>query len=116
LVEIGFRIGVDLFAGKRRAGFGLSRGIADERGEITDQENRSVAQVLKMLELSKDHGVAEVKIGGGGIEAELHAQGLAGLSGFFELGGQLRFGNDFHYTFFQVGELLFDGFEIRMCH
>jgi len=36
LGEIGFGVGVDLFAGERRARFGNTGGIADHGGEITD--------------------------------------------------------------------------------
>ncbi len=49
LGEIRFGVSVHSFAGERRARFGLSRGIADHRREITDQENRGVAEILKMF-------------------------------------------------------------------
>ena len=49
LREIGFGVGVDFFAGERRARFGASGGIADHGGKIADQENGGVAEVLKMF-------------------------------------------------------------------
>ena len=111
LLEIGFRVGVDLLAGQRRARFGNAGGIADHRGEIADQEDRGVAHVLKMFQLAQHHGVAEMKIGRGGVDAEIDAQRLAGFERFRELRFQLFFANDFGGAFFQVRELFVYGFE-----
>ena len=114
--EIGLGIGVDLLARQRRAGFGYASGVADHGGEIADQKNSGVAQILKMLQLAKDHGVAKMKIGGRGIHAEIGAQRLAGFQRVIELGFQLGFRNDFSDAFFQVGKLFFDGFEFHLSH
>ena len=52
-------------------------GIADEAGEISDEEDDGVAHVLKVLELADEHGVSDVEVGGGGVEPGLDAHGLA---------------------------------------
>jgi hypothetical protein len=52
-----------------------------------------------------------MKIGGGGIDAEVDAKGCTGFEGFFETGAEFGFGNDFGGAFFEVGELFVDGFE-----
>ena len=80
LFEIGFGVGIDLLAGKRRARFRLSGGVADQRREIPNQENSRVAQILKMFQLADDYRVAEVNVGSGGVHTELGAEGLAGLA------------------------------------
>src|SRR5215472_2018928 len=113
LLEIGFRVGVDLFARKRRARFGLSGGIANHRGKIADQENRGVTHVLKVFQLPQDDGVAEMNIGRGGIDAKIDAQRLASFRGIFELGLQLVLANDFGGAFFQVRKLFVNGLERR---
>src|SRR5260370_41752469 len=69
-----------------------------------------------MLELAKDNGVTQMNIRGGGVHAEIDAQGLSGFEGGFELGLELGFGNDFGDAFFQVAELFFDGFEFCWHH
>ena len=75
---VGFGVGVDLLARERRARGDAARGIADEAGEVADEEDDGVAHVLKVLELADEHGVAEVQVGSGGIEPGFHAHGLAG--------------------------------------
>ena len=55
--------------------------------------------------------MAEMEIGGGGIYAEVDAEGRASSEGFFEGGAEFGFGDDFGCAFFQVGELFIDGFE-----
>ena len=77
LFEIGFGVGAHLFAGERRARFGLAGGIADHRGEIADEEDGGVALILEVFELAQHYGVAQVQIGRGGIDAEFDAQRLA---------------------------------------
>ena len=116
LREVRFGIGVDLLARQRRARFGYASGVANHGGEITDQENGGMAQVLKMLDLAQDHGVAQVKIGGRGVHTEIDTQRFAGFQRVIELGFQLGFRNDFSDAFFQVGELFFDGFEFHLSH
>ena len=78
------------FARERRARGVAARGIADHAGEVADQEDDRVAQILKVLELAEEHGVAEVEVGRGRVEAGFHAQRLAGGTGLFQLGAQAR--------------------------
>ena len=93
-------------AGERRAGGVAARGIADEAGAVADEEDDGVAHVLEVLELADEHGVAQVQVGRGGIEAGLDAQRLAGLQRLFEALAQIALTNDFDRTFAQVGQLL----------
>ncbi len=74
-------------------------GSPDHRGEIADQENRRVPQILKMLQLAQHHGVAQMNIGRRGIHAQLHAQWLARRDRLFELRLQLILANDFRGAF-----------------
>ena len=116
LFEIRFRVGLDLLAGKRRARFGLAGGIADHGGKVPDKENGGVAHFLEVLQLADHHGVAQVNVRRRGIDAQLHAQGLAGLERLFQLRAQLRFGHDLRHALFQVRELFFHWSEIGLCH
>ena len=84
LVGVGFRVFVDLLAGQRLAGDVAAGGIADERGEVADEEDDLVAEILEVLELAHEHGVAEVQVGRGGIESGLDAERHAGLARFFQ--------------------------------
>ncbi len=57
--------------------------IADERGEVADQEDDRVPHVLKVLELAHQNGVAEMQVRRGRIEAGLHPNGLAPRQAIF---------------------------------
>ena len=48
LVRVGAGIGLDVFAGERLAGHVLAGGIADHSGEITNQEDHLVPQILEL--------------------------------------------------------------------
>ena len=78
-------------------------------GHIADQKDDGVAQILKVFHLAQKHGVAQVQIGRGGIEARLHAQRTAGLGGFREARLQVLFADDLREALLQVGELFGDG-------
>ena len=65
-----------------------------------------MAEILKVLELAHQHGVAEVQIGRGGIKAGLYAQRLAGLPGSLQALLQVGDPDDFSRTLLQVIELL----------
>jgi len=60
--------------------------------------------------------VAEVNVGGGGVDAEIDAKRSVCFERIFEFRFQLGFGNDFGRSFFEVGELFFDGFEFGFGH
>ena len=79
---------VDLFAGEGLAGDVFAGGVADEGGGVADEEDDGVAELLEVAELAHEHGVAEVEVGGGGVEAGFDAEGDAGLAGLFEAGGE----------------------------
>src|SRR6185312_14721902 len=53
LGAVGFGVLLDLLAGKSRAGFAAPGGIANHAGEIADQENDLMPEVLEMLELAQ---------------------------------------------------------------
>ena len=87
LREVRLGIRVNLLPRQRWAGFGLSGGVADHGREIANQENRGVPEVLKVLELTKDHGVSEMNVRGRWVHAEIHAQRLSSLGRLLELRG-----------------------------
>ncbi len=64
-----------------------------------------MAHVLKMFQLADEDGMTQMQIGGSGIEAGLHAHGLAGSARFFQALAQVALANDLRRTFTQVGEL-----------
>ena len=111
LLEIRLCVCPHLLTRERRARFRLARGVAHHGREIADQENRGVAEVLKMLQLADHYGVAQVNIRRRGVHAQFDAQGFAGLARYIELGAKFVFGNDLRDAFAQVVELLVDFFE-----
>ena len=104
------------FARQRRPRFGLSRGIANHRGKVTDQENGRVAHILKMFQLAQHDGVSQMNIRRGRIHAEIRPQRFPRLRRLLELRAHLAFRNDFRRALFQVRQLLVNGFEFRGWH
>ena len=58
----------------RRARLRAPRRIADQRGEGTDDVHDRVPEILEVLHLPDEDGVAEVEIGRAGIDPELDPQ------------------------------------------
>ena len=109
LLAIGARVVLDLVRGQRRARFGLARRVPDQPREVADHENRLVAEILKLPELLQDDRVAEVNVGGGGVQPELDAQ-RAPLPELLE---QRLLADDLHGAASQQGELLA---RAQRCH
>ena len=104
----GARIFHHLVVGELRAGFRAARGIADHRGEVADDEDGVVAEVLELPQFREPDGEAEVDVRRGRIDAELHVQ-RAAKAQFRE---QFRFGDDLRGTAFEDGELVFGRHEM----
>ena len=67
-----------------------------------------MAQILKVLHLAQQHGVAQVQVGRGGVEAGLDAQRRAGLCGLDQALAQILFADDFRHAFLEICELFVD--------
>ena len=77
LAVVGFGIELDLLGREGRARAVAARRIADQAGEIPDEEDHLVAQILQLPHLVQHHGVADVDVGRGGVQPQLDAQRLA---------------------------------------
>ena len=77
LVLVGPGVGLHFLRGQARAGGVLAGGVADHPGEIADQEDGRVPQLLELAHLVDEHGVAEVQVRRGRVEARLDPQRLA---------------------------------------
>ena len=82
---VGLGVGLDLLARQRRARGVAARRVADHRGEVADQEDHRVPQVLQLAHLVQHHGVADVDVGRGRVQAQLDAQRHAGGFGARQL-------------------------------
>ncbi len=81
--------------------------VADQAGEISDQKDDRVAEILKVFHLAQQHGVAEVQVGGGGVETDLYLERHSGPERLLELAEGLLLADDFDGPSPQVGELFF---------
>jgi hypothetical protein len=63
----------------------LAGGIADAGREVADHQHGQVPQILEAAHLLQHHGVPQVDVGRGRIEARLDAQRLARLGRALEL-------------------------------
>ena len=68
-----------------------------------------MAQILKMFHLAQQHGVAQMQIRRGRIEARFHAQGPARLGRLQQAFAQVLFANDLDQAFLQIGQLFVYG-------
>ena len=85
LVGVGAGIGLHVFARQRLAGGILATGVADHAGEVADQENDLMPQVLELAHLVQQDGMADMQVGRGRVEAGLDAQGPAQLEAGLQL-------------------------------
>ena len=77
LLLVGPGVRFDLLARQRRTRRVAPGRIADHSGEVADQKRDFVTEVLELPHLVDEHGVAEMQVGRGRIEARLDAQRLA---------------------------------------
>jgi len=68
-----------------RARFTLAGRVAHHGGEIADQKDDLMAQLLELTHLFHQHRVAEVQVGARRIETRFHAQRLAASESLLEL-------------------------------
>ena len=104
LLEVGHGVLLDLLAGQRRTGGVAAGRVADHGGEVADQENHLVAQVLQLAHLVQHNGVAKVQVGCGRIQAQFDAQRYAALFGARQFLGELTFNQQLVDTAFGDGE------------
>src|SRR5438552_10638174 len=107
------RVRADLIPGERPAGLRAAARIAEHAGKVADDDDDLVAQVLEVSELSQDHRVSEMKIGGGGIQPQLDLQRRAGAPRSLELLSELGLDDDVGGTAPDDLELLIDRGELR---
>ena len=62
---------------------GFARWIADHAGKIANQENNVMPQSLKLFHFLNQHGMPQMKIGGGRIKSRFDHKGGLGLIGGF---------------------------------
>ncbi len=65
-------------------------GVADHRGEVADDEDDRVPEVLELPHLLHQHGVAEVQIGARRVEAGLDPERPPGAEALLELGADVE--------------------------
>jgi hypothetical protein len=78
-----------------RARRGAAAWIANHPGEIADDENSLVTEILKLAQLAQNDGVTQMNIGRRWIDTEFHAKRPAER----ELFAKLRFADDLRSAF-----------------
>src|SRR6185437_15574906 len=104
----------DLLAGERLARDVAACRIADQRRIVADQKDDLMPEVLKVLELAHQHGVAQVQVGSGGVKAGLDAQRRAGLARLFKPLAQVGDADDLRRAFLEQIKLLI--YRKEVCH
>ena len=105
LLLVGTRIGLHFLDGKAWSGRIATGRVTDQSGEVADQEDHFVAKLLERTHLVDQHGMPEVQIRRGRIEAGFDAQGRTALQFAFELRGQqqlMRAARDLGHLFLQT--------------
>ncbi len=75
LLGVGLGALEDLLTSGHRAGGAPAGGVADHRGEVADEEDHLVPQLLELAHLVHQHRVAEVQIRARRVEAGLDLEG-----------------------------------------
>ena len=103
---VGLGVAVDLLLRQRRPRLRPAGRIADQRGERAHDVDHPMAEILEVLHLANEHGVPQVQIGRGRIEADLHDERRPARREPLELGLQLARTNDVDTAFGEIRELL----------
>src|SRR5206468_3724625 len=88
LIRLG--IGADFVPGERLARLRASRRIPDHAGEVADDDDDLVAEILEIAQLLEHHGVSKVEVRSGRVEPQLDLEGASRAKRTLELGPQLR--------------------------
>ena len=115
LFRVRLRVFLDLFPRHLLARDRAPRRIANERGEVSHEEDDGVAEILEVFQLAHQHGVTEVQIGRGGIEPGFDAERNAGLARFFQPLAEIGDADDFGRALLQQVQLLVDRKEGSHC-
>ena len=110
LKEIILGVGLDLFRREAGARLVAAAGVADEGGVVADDEDGLMAEFLEQPQLAQRHGMAEMDVDAGRVDAVLDAQRLAGLDAAFELAAQVGLRRDLLGAAADQFELFIDGF------
>ncbi len=94
LCFIGLGVVEHLLARKRGTGSTLAARIANHAGEVADQENHLMPEILELAQLVNKHRVSKVQVGRGWIKTGLDAKWLPTL----ELCDQLGLDQEFICT------------------
>ena len=78
LTVVGLGVHLDLLGGERRARTVAAGRVANHAGEVTDQKDHRVAQILQLAHLVEHHGVADVDVRRCRVQPQLDAQRFAG--------------------------------------
>jgi len=62
-VQVAFPVLASLFGRKLRPCFAFAGRIADHGGEVADDQDGFVSEILKITEFAQDYRVAEVQVG-----------------------------------------------------
>ena len=82
----------DFFRSQLFARFGFTGRIADHPGEITDEKNYLMPEILELFHLLNEHRMTQMQIRRGRIESRFDAK----RTPFLELCEELFFGKNLH--------------------
>ena len=102
-----------VMVGHGRTDFRTPRRISHAAGEIPDEKNHLMTELLKLAELADGHGVSDVQIGRGRIETFLDDQRLARFLGTLEFAFEVFDQNGLLDAAQEKIELFFDGWEFQ---
>ena len=105
LLHVGGGVGLDLLLREAGPGGRLARRVTDLGGEVADDQDRGVTELLELAQLAQHDREAEVDVGRGRVDAELDPQRAAGA----ELAPEVGLGDEVDRAGAQDAELLVDG-------
>ena len=96
-----------------RARDGAAGRVSDHAGEVADQKDDGMSEILEVLELAEKDGMSKVKVRRSGIEAGFYAERFVGGTRAFQFRAKFGFADYLSGTLLDVGELLINGRKVR---
>ena len=109
LLLVGLGVLFDLRSGQLRTRLRLSTWVADEARKISNEKVNDVSEILEVLHLPNDYGVAQMYVRRGRIETNFYFERLSCFRRFCKFRPELFYLHHIHRPLGEIDNLFVDG-------